>query len=49
MISEVARRYGPWDDHDAFVAGSPDMIRATLRTFDLMGVPPFHVHYDAFG
>jgi NAD(P)H-flavin reductase/hemoglobin-like flavoprotein len=49
LISEVVRRYGPWDDHDVFVAGSPEMIRATLRTLDTLGVPPFRVHYDAFG
>lgn len=49
LISEVVRRYGPWDDHDVFIAGSPDMIRATLRTVDSLGVPPFRVHYDAFG
>lgn len=49
LIPDIVKRYGPWDDHDVYVAGSPDMIRATLRTLDTLGVPPFRMHYDMFG
>ena len=27
-INEVVARYGPWQDHDFFVSGSPGMVRA---------------------
>jgi NAD(P)H-flavin reductase len=48
-INEVVARYGPWQDHDFFVSGSPSMVRATLRTLAEMQVPAIRVKYDAFG
>jgi NAD(P)H-flavin reductase len=48
-INEVVARYGPWQDHDFFVSGSPGMVRATLRTLAEMQVPAMRIKYDAFG
>jgi NAD(P)H-flavin reductase len=48
-ISEVVARYGPWQDHDFFVSGSPSMVRSTLRTLAEMQVPSIRIRYDAFG
>jgi NAD(P)H-flavin reductase/hemoglobin-like flavoprotein len=47
-ISEVLSRYGPWHDHDFFVAGSAVMVRATLRTLAEMQVPSVRIKYDTF-
>ncbi|HEY2948268.1 MAG TPA: globin domain-containing protein [Micromonosporaceae bacterium] len=48
-ICDVLARYGPWDDHDLFVSGSPAMVKATLRTLAEMQVPAIRIKYDAFG
>ncbi|MGI5180276.1 globin domain-containing protein [Dactylosporangium sp. CA-152071] len=48
-ISDVVARYGPWNDHDFFVSGSPQMVRSTLRTLAEMQVPAIRIKYDAFG
>lgn len=48
LLSEVVRRYGPWQDHDFYLSGSPAMIRATLRALNELQVPSIRVKYDAF-
>ena len=48
-LNEVVARYGPWQDHDFFVSGSPPMVRGTLRTLAEMQVPAIRIKYDAFG
>ena len=48
-VNEVVARYGPWQDHDFFVSGSPGMVRSTLRTLAEMQVPAIRIKYDAFG
>jgi NAD(P)H-flavin reductase/hemoglobin-like flavoprotein len=48
-VAEVVARYGPWDNHDFFVSGSPAMVRTTLRTLAELRVPAIRVKYDAFG
>jgi NAD(P)H-flavin reductase/hemoglobin-like flavoprotein len=48
-IADVVARYGPWDDHDFFVSGSPSMVRSTLRALAEMAVPSIRIKYDAFG
>lgn len=48
-LNEVVARYGPWQDHDFFVSGSPGMVRNTLRTLAEMQVPAMRIKYDAFG
>ncbi|WP_213451175.1 globin domain-containing protein [Rhizomonospora bruguierae] len=47
-ISEVIARYGPWNDHDFFVSGSPAMVKATMRTLAGLQVPSIRIKYDAF-
>ena len=47
-ISDVVARYGPWNDHDFYVSGSPPMVRSTLRTLAEMQVPAIRVKYDSF-
>lgn len=46
-INEVVERYGPWRDHEFYVAGPPAMVRATLRTLSRAGVPQVRIRYDA--
>jgi NAD(P)H-flavin reductase len=48
-INEVVERFGPWPDHDIFVAGSPAMVRAALGSLARAGVPPIRIRYDALG
>ncbi|GAA2328968.1 globin domain-containing protein [Dactylosporangium salmoneum] len=48
-ISDVVSRYGPWRDHDFFVSGSAQMVRATMRTLAEMQVPAIRIKYDSFG
>lgn len=47
-VAEALQRYGPWQDHDFFVSGSPAMVRVTLRTLAQMSVPHTRIKYDAF-
>jgi NAD(P)H-flavin reductase/hemoglobin-like flavoprotein len=47
-ISEVVARVGPWQEHDFFVSGSAQMVRATLRTLAEIQVPSVRIKYDAF-
>jgi len=49
QISDVVARYGPWQEHDFFVSGSPQMVRSTLRTLAEMQVPSIRVKWDSFG
>jgi NAD(P)H-flavin reductase/hemoglobin-like flavoprotein len=48
-INEIVARYGPWQDHDFFVSGSPSMVRSTLRTLAEMQIPAMRIRYDTFG
>ncbi|HEY2792966.1 MAG TPA: globin domain-containing protein [Micromonosporaceae bacterium] len=48
-IADVVARYGPWEQHDFFVAGSAAMVRSTLRRLSEMHVPSVRIKYDAFG
>lgn len=47
-ISEVVARYGPWSEHDFFVSGSGQMVKATLRTLSELQVPSMRIRYDTF-
>ncbi|MGA3526959.1 globin domain-containing protein [Melissospora conviva] len=49
QVSEVFTRFGPWTEHDCFVAGSGPMVRATLGALAADGVPPEQIRYDSFG
>ncbi|MDI1463256.1 globin domain-containing protein [Catellatospora sp. KI3] len=49
LVSEVLDRYGPWNDHDFYVSGSPAMVAATRRTLTRLQVPSTRVRHDVFG
>jgi NAD(P)H-flavin reductase/hemoglobin-like flavoprotein len=48
-ICDVMERLGPYPDHDFFVCGTPDMVRATLEALQRMHVPRSRIRYDAVG
>jgi NAD(P)H-flavin reductase/hemoglobin-like flavoprotein len=48
-VSDIVARYGPWNNHDFFVSGSPSMVKATMRTLAELQVPSMRIKYDAFG
>ena len=48
-ISDVVSRYGPWQEHDFFVSGSPGMVKATLRRLAELQIPALRIKYDTFG
>jgi NAD(P)H-flavin reductase/hemoglobin-like flavoprotein len=45
-LPDVVARHGTWVDHDVFLAGSPDMMRATLSRLRDMGVPEPRISFD---
>jgi NAD(P)H-flavin reductase/hemoglobin-like flavoprotein len=45
-VCDVVERFGPWQEHDFFVCGSPPMVRATLGVMARIGVPTERIHYD---
>jgi NAD(P)H-flavin reductase/hemoglobin-like flavoprotein len=47
-VSDVMAWYGPWNEHDFFVAGSPAMVKATLRRLAELQIPSIRIKYDAF-
>jgi NAD(P)H-flavin reductase len=48
ILPDVIARYGNWDGHDAYVSGSPDMVRATVARFRELAVPAERIRYDVF-
>ncbi len=49
LVSDTLARYGPWDNHDFYVSGSPHMVAATRRTLTRLQVPSTRIRHDAFG
>jgi NAD(P)H-flavin reductase/hemoglobin-like flavoprotein len=49
LLPDVIERHGDWRDHDVFVAGSPDMTRATVTRLGELGVPAERLRYDVAG
>lgn len=47
-INDVLARYGPWSEHDFFVSGSAEMIKATMRTLAELRIPSTRINYDSF-
>lgn len=45
-VADTLARSGPWAEHDVVVAGSPDMVRATVAVLAADGVPPERIHHD---
>jgi len=48
-VHEVLSRYGPWHEHDFFVSGSAQMVRASLRTLAELEIGADRIRYDSFG
>jgi NAD(P)H-flavin reductase len=48
-VVDVAMRHGPWPDHDMYICGSPEMVRATLDAVRQTGTPRHLVHVEQFG
>lgn len=48
MLADVVTRYGAWPGNDVILAGSPDMIRATVSRMLVAGTPLDRIHYDPF-
>jgi len=48
-IADTVTRYGPWNNHDFYISGSPPMIRHTLRTLAELHIPPNRIKYDTLG
>ncbi|RSM71789.1 flavohemoprotein [Actinoplanes sp. ATCC 53533] len=46
-VTDVMSRYGPWRDHDFYVAGPRAMVNATLTRLTEMRVPGTRIRYDA--
>lgn len=47
-LAEVVTSAGSWADRDAFLAGSPAMLRATISRMLVAGTPLDQIHYDPF-
>jgi NAD(P)H-flavin reductase len=48
-VCDVMTQWGDWEEHDVVLAGSPDMVRATLRKLSKIGIPPSRIRFDAYG
>jgi propane monooxygenase reductase subunit len=49
LVTEVIRRrYPTLEGYDAYLAGPPAMIEATVPVVTALGVRPANVHFDAF-
>ena len=46
---DIALQHGPWPDHEFYICGSPDMVRATRTAVLEAGAPPELVHVEEFG
>jgi len=48
-IADIVGKYGPWQEHDFFVSGSPGMVKSTLRRLAELQIPSVRIKYDSFG
>jgi NAD(P)H-flavin reductase/hemoglobin-like flavoprotein len=46
LVSEAVERYGPWPDHEFFLCGPPEMVRASLEVLARLDVPARMQQYD---
>ncbi|MEV2248255.1 globin domain-containing protein [Streptomyces sp. NPDC049970] len=45
-LPQVLREFAPWDRHEAFLCGPPDMVTTAVRTLLHQGTPRAHIHHD---
>ncbi len=48
-VADVFADSGAWDNHDVFICGTADMVRATMATCNELRLPMSRLRYDAFG
>ena len=48
-VVDVALQFGPWTDHDVYVCGSPEMVRASVDALVDTGTPAHRLHVEEFG
>jgi NAD(P)H-flavin reductase len=49
VIADVAFRYGEWADHDIYIAGSAEMVRATIDRALVRNISLSRMKFDIFG
>ncbi|MES5819176.1 globin domain-containing protein [Streptomyces sp. RG80] len=47
QLPEAIRRYGPWNEYDAFVSGPPGMIRSGVDALRDIGIPWDRIRHDS--
>ncbi|MUN41975.1 globin domain-containing protein [Actinomadura litoris] len=47
-LPDVVARRGPWDDHDAYVCGSPEMVGRTAERLTRLGVDRARVRLETY-
>jgi NAD(P)H-flavin reductase len=45
-LPQVLHEFGPWDRHEAFLCGPPDMVTSAVHTLLRQGTPRAHIHHD---
>jgi NAD(P)H-flavin reductase len=48
-LPDVLSRIGTWTGHDAYIAGSSQLVAAATARLETLGVPNDHVHAEDFG
>jgi NAD(P)H-flavin reductase/hemoglobin-like flavoprotein len=48
-VVDVALRHGDWRNHDVFVSGSGAMVRRSIDSLLISGVPLTSIKFDSFG
>jgi NAD(P)H-flavin reductase/hemoglobin-like flavoprotein len=49
QIADVAFQHGEWTDHDIYIAGSPEMVRATIDRALNRDISLSRIKFDTFG
>ncbi|MFF1293010.1 MULTISPECIES: globin domain-containing protein [unclassified Streptomyces] len=47
QLPDAIRRYGPWNEFDAFVSGPPGMIRSGVDALRDIGIPSNRIRHDS--
>lgn len=47
QLPDAIRRYGPWNEYDAYVSGPPGMIRNGVHALRDIGIPSNRIRHDS--
>lgn len=47
-VAEVAAKYGPWTDRDAYICGSPRMVSVSVSQMRMLGMPAQQIHFENY-